>query len=198
MEEEKRYRILIVDDEMNVLRALSRSLRREPYDVETATSAALIDQVLDYRLDSAFVGGPVEHPELDVREISREELVLVHARDGYHPGLPLPLILFREGCVYRARALAWRRESGDQVSDVMELGTLDGILGCVAVGLGSTLMPGWVVEGSRYRKDLAVQPVDSQLATVPTVMVRHRNAQPLRALDTLCEAAIGIAGSIMY
>lgn len=51
MEEEKRYRILIVDDEMNVLRALSRSLRKEPYEVITATSANI---ALDYFSEKPF------------------------------------------------------------------------------------------------------------------------------------------------
>ena len=51
MEEEKWYRILIVDDEMNVLRALSRSLRKEPYEVITATSANI---ALDYFSEKPF------------------------------------------------------------------------------------------------------------------------------------------------
>lgn len=153
--------------------------------VKTDTSAALIEKVLDHKLDCALAGGPVEHPELVAVEVSREALVLVCAPDADSESLPL--ILFREGCAYRARALAWRRSLGHQIGEVMELGTLDGILGCVAVGLGCTLMPLWVVEDSRYREELQVQSIDSDLSVVPTVFVRHRNALPLKALDTLTE-----------
>ena len=46
-----RYRILLVDDEDNVLRALSRSLRKEPYDVVTASSAKI---ALDYFIEEPF------------------------------------------------------------------------------------------------------------------------------------------------
>ena len=67
----------------------------------------------------------------------------VHAA-GTDPVL-LPLILFREGCAYRTRAIAWQRAQGHAVSDAMEFGTLEGILGCIAVGLGWTLMPRRVV-----------------------------------------------------
>ena len=46
-----KYRILLVDDEENVLRALSRSLRKEPYDVVTASSAKI---ALDYFIEEPF------------------------------------------------------------------------------------------------------------------------------------------------
>jgi DNA-binding transcriptional LysR family regulator len=114
----------------------------------------LIKRVLDHNLDCALVGGPVDHPDLMAVEVPIEELVLVSARDADTERLPL--ILFREGCVYRARAIAWRRAHGHQINEVMELGTLDGILGCVAVGLGCTLVPRWVVTNSRYCEELVV------------------------------------------
>lgn len=155
--------------------------------LEAGTSATLIERVLDYQLDCAFVGGPVEHPDLVAMEVSREELVLV--RSKVRQDDRMPLILFREGCAYRARALAWRRESGGQIDNVMEFGTLDGILGCVAVGLGSTLMPRQVVEQNRYREELVLQDIDPGLARIPTALITHRDGLKLKALDTLRQAA---------
>lgn len=155
--------------------------------IETNTSAGLIELVLEHKLDCAFVGGPIEHPDLDAIEVQREELVLVHSKEV--DGDQLPLILFREGCAYRARALTWRREHGHQVNDVMEFGTLDGILGCVAVGLGITLMPRWVVKLSRFSTVLAVQTIDPHLAMIPTVMIKHRHTVAMKVLDTLATAA---------
>jgi len=153
--------------------------------VVTDTSSALTKRVLDHKLDCAFAGGPVEHPDLITKEISQEELVLVHAK-GDHSN-QLPLILFREGCAYRARALTWQRECGHQTDEVMEFGTLDGILGCVAVGLGCTLMPRWVVINSCHYAELEMESIEPRLAMVPTVMVTHRDVLPLKALETLAE-----------
>ncbi len=167
------------------LKSLRRIHPKLSLRVQTDTSAVLIDQVLDHKLDCAVVCGPVDHPELRVDEVTTEELVLVCAPD--EDSGRLPLILFREGCAYRARALAWRRARGHHIDEVMEFGTLDGILGCVAVGLGSTLVPSWVVDQSRYREDLHMQAIDADLASVPTVLVRHRDTLPLKAMDTLFE-----------
>lgn len=154
--------------------------------IQADTSFALIDKVLAHKLDCAFVAGPVSHPELNFESLVEEELVCIHARDA-DPDIQ-PLILFREGCAYRARALAWQRASGRTLTDVMEFGTLEGILGCVAVGLGWTLMPRRVVQLSAHREDLVVETVPEDIARVPTGMITHRDSPPLAARNTLAEA----------
>ena len=167
----------------NVLRELRKTHPQINLHVETATSSTLVQRVLSHKLDCAFVGGEVEHADLVAKEISTEELVLAHAKKTRCDDLPL--ILFREGCAYRARALQWQREQGDQTREVMEFGTLEGILGCVSVGLGCTLMPRWVVKGSRYHSELSIHKIDPRLSRIPTVLVRHRDAMPLKSLETL-------------
>lgn len=157
--------------------------------VETDTTAALLGKVLEHKLDAAFVAGPVIHPELEVVEVAAEELVRVTAR-GVADSTALPVILFREGCAYRARTLAWQQQSGRPLTALMELGTLDGILGCVAVGLGWTLMPRRVVENSRRAEELTVETVPEDICHVPTCMVRRADGVPLAALRTLAEAVL--------
>jgi DNA-binding transcriptional LysR family regulator len=116
--------------------ALAPANTRLELRVFTDTTSTLTEKVLDHKLDCAFVAGPVIHPDLRFDELVVEELVQVHAA-GTDPVL-LPLILFREGCAYRTRAIAWQRKQGHAVADAMEFGTLEGILGCIAVGLGWT------------------------------------------------------------
>lgn len=154
--------------------------------VATDTSVALVDKVLAHKLDCAFVAGPVIHPDLDFAEIVSEELVLVHAV-AVDP-VQLPLILFREGCAYRSRALACQKMIGRAEADLMEFGTLEGILGCVAVGLGWTLMPRRVVEQSQHARDLVVDSVPAEIAQVPTGMITLRQAPPMAALQVLAES----------
>lgn len=157
--------------------------------VFTDTSAALAERVIQHKLDCAFVAGPVIHPELLFAELVVEELVQVHA-SGSDPLLQ-PLILFREGCAYRARALAWQRSQGHALTDAMEFGTLEGILGCVAVGLGWTLMPRRVVEQSLHADELVVDTLPPEIARVPTGMIRLREAPQLAAMKTLAAALAG-------
>lgn len=157
--------------------------------VFTDTSAALADKVRQHKLDCAFIAGPVVHPELQFEELVVEELVQVHAA-GSDP-LQQPLILFREGCAYRARALVWQRSQGHTLTEAMEFGTLEGILGCVSVGLGWTLMPRRVVEQSLHAADLVIETVPPEIARVPTGMISLREAPPLTALKTLAASLLG-------
>lgn len=150
------------------------------------TTARLTAAVLAHKLDCAFVASPVVHPELSFEPLVVEELVQVHARGG--DPARLPLILFREGCAYRARALAWQRAIGHAVGDAMEFGTLEGILGCVAVGLGWTLMPRRVVAQSVHAAELVVEPLPEEIGRVPTGLVRLLHEAPPAALRTLAEA----------
>ncbi len=159
--------------------------------VSTDTTSTLTEKVLDHKLDCAFVAGPVIHPDLCFDELVVEELVQVHAANT-DPVL-LPLILFREGCAYRTRAIAWQRKQGHAVADAMEFGTLEGILGCIAVGLGWTLMPRRVVEQSPHAPDLVIESVPPEIACVPTGMISLRDGPPMVALKTLSDAVVAAA-----
>ena len=175
----------------SALKAVKAAHPRLELRVYTDTSASLADKVLAHKLDCAFIAGPVVHPELQFEELVVEELVQVCA-EGENPVLQ-PLILFREGCAYRTRALAWQRATGHAVADAMEFGTLEGILGCVAVGLGWTLMPRRVVEQSPHVADLVIKTLPDEFSRVPTGMIHLRDAPAMFALETLSEAVANAA-----
>jgi hypothetical protein len=55
--------------------------------IATDTTGALIADVLEYRLEGAFVAGPVEHPQLTSLPVCKEELAIYAPRaiqDVFH------------------------------------------------------------------------------------------------------------------
>jgi hypothetical protein len=64
----------------------------------------------------------------------------------------------------------------------MELGTLDGILSCVAAGIGVTLLPKTVVENYVSRQTIRYHRLPPEIANVKTVFI-HRS-------DTLITPAL--------
>lgn len=167
-----------------LLQALRKSHPNLMPKVTTETSGALVQKVLDYKLDCAFVGGPVEHPDLISKEVLVEELVLASAKNIE---VPDTLIMFRSGCAYRDIALSWLRDAGKVDTQVLDMGTQEGILGCVAVGLGFTLLPRKVAEDSRYVNDLNLELLDAQYSKVPTLMITHKGAMVMAGLETLLD-----------
>ncbi|WP_286238310.1 LysR substrate-binding domain-containing protein [Neptuniibacter halophilus] len=167
-----------------VLQALRRQHPQLLPKVQSATTGQLIQDLLDYKLDCAFVGGPVHHPDLDCHQVLVEELVMVSAKT-----LPPAdaLIMFREGCAYRERALRWLSDNGRTETEILHMGTQEGILGCVAVGLGFTLVPRQVAENCRYANDLKLETLDEQYSQVPTLLITHKQAMPMAGIDTLLQ-----------
>ena len=132
--------------------------------LKTATTADLVAAVLDGALDGAFVAGPIEHADLTTTLAFREELVLVSARQfnnlaALRAGTPESgptALVFRTGCTYRQRLEQVFSDFGWPSAARFELGTLDGMIGCVAAGMGVTLLPRAVVERSDQRKEVNV------------------------------------------
>lgn len=159
--------------------------------LHTGPSEDMLNQVLNYRLDGAFVGGAVEHPDIEQEPVFREELVVVTERDILTlDALPqYTLIVFRQGCTYRARLEQLLRERGMVAHKIMEFGTVEAILGCVAAGMGVTLFPRFVLAQSPHQDALRQHAIPSKLAQVPTMFVRRRDTLHTRALAAFLELA---------
>ncbi|MBP2309107.1 LysR family transcriptional regulator [Azospirillum melinis] len=155
----------------------------------------LLADVLAGRLDGAFVGGEVAHPDLIARRIFDEELVLAEPAAGLTTeSARRTLIAFGRACAYRGRAEMAMREAGRVPFRVMEFGALDAILGCVGAGMGVTVIPRAVVERNPWRDLLAARPLPDALARMPTQFVRRADAIETASLRAFMEAFSQAAG----
>jgi DNA-binding transcriptional LysR family regulator len=155
--------------------------------LRTGTTAELVEQVLARRLDGAFVCGPVDHPELVAETMFREELVLLTARgvrtlDALIGAGDLKIVVLRAGCSYRQRLEDILARRGAVAARLLEFGTIEAILGCVAAGLGVTLLPRALVADSRHRPLIAVHALPAPEAHVETLFVRRRDGHASSAL----------------
>ena len=159
--------------------------------LRTAPTADLVAAVLDGTLDGAFVAGPIEHAELSGITAFREELVLVTAqrwsslaalRAGTPESGPTALV-FRTGCTYRQRLEQVFSEFGWPSAARFELGTLDGMIGCVAADMGVTLLPRAVVERDHVNRDISIHALAALQSRVDTLFIQRRSAHQYSALQ---------------
>lgn len=171
-------------------------------NVETGTSAELLTKVLDSRLDGAFVAGVEDHPELDIVTSFVEELVIVTPAEyrtlkAFLKRGPLPNVLvFKVGCHYRQRLERYLSAEGFGFLNEMEFGTIDGVIGCVAAGLGITLLPRSVVERSARRRDISIHELPRAHRFVETQFVTHKAQVRSLALSRLLEILVSQQSSL--
>ncbi len=72
---------------------------------------------------------------------------------------------------------------------ILELAALDAILGCVAAGMGVTLLPRIAVDRPHYRDELRWHRIPDAYARLPMSFIRHREAMEPRALAELVRLA---------
>ena len=159
--------------------------------LRTAPTADLVAAVLDGGLDGAFVAGPIEHAELVSTLAFSEELVLVTARRwtslaALRAGTPESgptALVFRTGCTYRQRLEQVFTEFGWPSAARFELGTLDGMIGCVAADMGVTLLPRAVVARAHVSNDIGIHKLTTPYAQVETLFIQRRSAHQYSALQ---------------
>lgn len=164
--------------------------------VSSGNTGKLVRDVVECKLDGAFVAGPVEHPEIEQKRIFTEDLVLVAS-----PGVSslkalakiadLKTVVFQFGCSYRQRLEAFLYGRGLVVARPLEFGSLDAILSCVAAGVGVTLLPHGVVEQAAAAGKVSVHRLPAELARMQTLFIRRRDGHVSSALGAFLEMAEG-------
>jgi DNA-binding transcriptional LysR family regulator len=169
--------------------------------LRTGTTCELIEDVLAYRVDGAFVCGPVDHPDLVAETMFSEELVALTAPNvtGLEAAIGVSgcrIVVLKLGCSYRLRLEAMLARRGVVGVRVLEFGTLEAILACVGAGLGVTLLPRSLVETARRAGQVAVHALPAADAMVETVFVRRRDgylSSALAAFVTAAATGVGVS-----
>jgi len=162
--------------------------------VSSGTTARLTQDVVECRLEGAFVAGPIEHPELHREAVFVEELVLVtspavRSLKDLAKIADLKTIVFQFGCSYRQRLETFLSESGVVAARPLEFGSLDAIIGCVSAGVGITLLPKGVVAAAIDAGQVAAHRLPKELARVETLFIRRNDAYVSSAMAAFVQMA---------
>jgi len=162
--------------------------------LRTGTTCELVEQVLDRRVDGAFVCGPVNHSDLLVEPFLREELVVLTAPtvtdfEVMAAKPDLKIVVLRAGCSYRLHLEALLARRGIVGVRLLEFGTLEAIVSCVSAGLGVTLLPRALVGSVWQHGRVRIHPLPNGEGLVETVFIQHREAFASSALRAFLHLA---------
>jgi len=120
-------------------------------ELVTGTTAALLQRVMNFEIEAAFVSEPFSAPELSSLPVFDEELVLITPRElrkvgSAHELGRLTMIAFAHGCSYRKRLEDWLGGENVGSGRVLEFGSYQGMIACVAAGTGFAIVPNSVLD----------------------------------------------------
>jgi DNA-binding transcriptional LysR family regulator len=171
-----------------VLGAFHRKYPQVDLLLETGSTDSMVQAVLNHKVDMALVAAPIDRPELVQAPVFVEELVLL--TDALHGPVTGPadvarrtLLGFRSGCSYRRRLERWFADAGIAHARLVEFGTFEAIIGCVAAGMGVAMMPREVLRQRGLGRTVQCHTLPSDVAEVETMMVWRRDIPQHAARD---------------
>jgi DNA-binding transcriptional LysR family regulator len=160
-------------------------------ELATGTAGVLVTRVMNFELEAAFVSEPFTAPSLEARPVFEERLVLVTSRAIRKVSGPADigrstLIAFAQGCSYRRRIEEWLGSANVMPERIMEFGSYQAMIACVAAGTGFAVVPKSVLQALRATKSVTQHALPKRISRNRTYIVWNGNPSPsLRGLLSL-------------
>lgn len=144
----------------------------------TGVTETLEEEVLNHKLDGAFVTESDFHPDLVSHEVFNEELVLISDKRNYTLDelKDEPFLCFSEGCGYRTRLESWYKDQSIIPRKVLEFGTLETILRSVSMGLGVSFVPRSSVVHMEQSGLIQCHTLPDEYSKIKTVFIRRADS----------------------
>ena len=179
---------------------VSTFLREHPQvnvSIHTGSSSALLKQIKDGELDVALVSRAPGIPGLREHLAFVDELVMVAppgTRDSSvlltQAGSTLKILVQRLGCSYTERMVEALKTLAPRRYEFMELGTLEGILGFVELGLGIAAMPRSFVSSLATSRNLSLIALPLNVRKLRTYIVAPSAVDSFGAINAFVEASL--------
>ncbi|MEC1525947.1 LysR family transcriptional regulator [Neobacillus niacini] len=172
-----------------ILSSYIKKYKEVDLSVFTGVTESLVEEVLNHKLDGAFITETDVHQDLLSYEVFEEELVLIS--DTHVTTLEdikeKTILCFSKGCGYRARLAEWYKNQNITPKKIMEFGTLETILRSAVMGLGVAFVP--KSEVKQLEKDGLVQfhTLPDQYSKVKTVFIRRADTYLTPTIEKFIE-----------
>lgn len=164
--------------------------------LHTGTTEELIKLTIEREIDGAFVSGDVKNPKLSEIEVFEEELVLL-AKESVLDSMDFEqiesqtIIVFKSGCFYRETFEYWLKINGINTPKILELNTLDGVLGCIKAGLGISLLTKSAAENIKKDNTINEFVLPKEYGIVSTKFIYHKEIAQTLAFRNFIQYFLG-------
>lgn len=149
--------------------------------VKSNPTGVLVEKVLAGDLDIALLSDPHRDPRLTIKNVFKEELVLVSnpsfgaIKSPADLGPNPTLLAFTAKCMYRKRLLDWANQDA-MITDIVEVNSYHAMLSCVAAGMGVGIVPQAVVDIYPYADGLKIHRLPARWRRSSTSLVWRKDS----------------------
>lgn len=141
----------------------------------TNTTKETLKNVLNYKVDIAFISGEPQNEELIVLNKIDENIVLVEPKNQPAPNT---FLSFKNGCAYNEYGQNYLKSFLSEDYKHLEFGNYETILGCVKAGMGKSILPLSIIEKLNYKNDLKLTKIPKSIINIPTYLVCRKDYIP--------------------
>jgi DNA-binding transcriptional LysR family regulator len=149
-------------------------------DLTSAMRDKLINDVLNYKLDAAFIPAPVYNEELEHIHIMDERIVAVtplkfKSLDELLEQPQLKAIVFDEGCFFRARLENWliTHDITNYHKTVMH--SIEGVVNFIESGIGFSFLPQDIISTFYHERKIKTFSLPTEIGAVKTVLIYRKD-----------------------
>ncbi len=151
-------------------------------ELHTGNPQQLSEKILAGELDAALVADPVADVPFEKVPIYEEELVIVTVagQKSIKPAnckTSKTALTFENGCPHRKRLEDWFAYSGEMPDRIIEMSSYHAMLGCVAAGMGLSLMPRAVIEAFPGKDRLSIHELPEGQNRAQIVLIWRKGAK---------------------
>lgn len=165
-------------------------------EFKSAMKEVLINDVINYRLDTAFVPAPLNHPQLEQVWIKEEEIVAV--TPDHCSGLtdilaqaPPKAIVFDQGCVFRSRVENWLSFNGVSYYHKTVMNSIEGVVNFIESGIGFSFLPKEIVTTFYGNRNIKIFTLPKEFGLMTTYLIYRKGVAQSNALAAFAGIATG-------
>lgn len=162
-------------------------------EFKSAMRPELVQDVLDYKLDAAFVTGPISIAGLRQEPIHEEQLVILAHEKAASLSSTLnrqtapKIIVFDQGCVFRERLESLLSAKGIVQYKPIVVNSIEGIINFVESGLGISILPRQIITAFYASRNIKTFSLSKSLGTMTTVLISRSNRRPSKLMQVFID-----------
>lgn len=153
-------------------------------ELYTNTSLLVIDSILNYDIDIAFICGNPHNKRIKILKEFEEQLCVVEAKNAKVNNC---IFTYIKSCIYYEHLAKKLKENGNNDFEIVVIENYETILSCVELGMGKAILPLNLIKKYNYESKLNIEKIEKSNDFSTYLVCREDFVSPLCEYLINCE-----------